>query len=211
MLKKIVLFAAIFLFIECFVFSENIVENENSEDSAKSELYENSFFGNSIFSFDLGYLREGLKNNGWGLGLSYERNIFNYFAMKGSFSHMTFSSKSIDSRITTVGIKLEALAYLFGSGLDKLYIGFGGGTDFLMYIDKKDENEKDTVITIYPELGWKQNIFNFMMVDIFCGYRILMNKPSDLSWQADLVENGFEYGLRLKFNLGKIWNLLRKK
>lgn len=180
-------------------------ESENNSKSGEK----NSFIGKSIFSFDLGYLGTGLKNNGWGFGISYERSIFDYLAMKGNFSHMTMFAKNIETRVTTVGIRLEALFYPFGSGLDKLYLGFGGGTDFLMYIDKESEGSKDTIITVYPEIGWKQNFLNYVMVDVFFGYRILVNEPSLFSWQADLVDSGVEYGIRIKFNLKEIWSFVK--
>lgn len=180
-------------------------ESENNSKSGEK----NSFIGKSIFSFDSGYLGTGLKNNGWGFGISYERSIFDYLAMKGNFSHMTMFAKNIETRVTTVGIRLEALFYPFGSGLDKLYLGFGGGTDFLMYIDKESEGSKDTIITVYPEIGWKQNFLNYVMVDVFFGYRILVNEPSLFSWQADLVDSGVEYGIRIKFNLKEIWNFVK--
>lgn len=181
-----------------------------SEPEKKSKSGEkNSFIGKSIFSFDLGYLGTGLKNNGWGFGISYEHSIFDYSAIKGNFSHMTMFAKNIETRVTTVGIRLEALFYPFGSGLDKLYLGFGGGTDFLMYIDKESEDSKDTIITVYPEIGWKQNFMNYVMVDVFFGYRILMNEPLLFSWQADLVDSGVEYGVRIKFNLKEIWSFVK--
>lgn len=180
-------------------------EPENNSKSGEK----NSFIGKSIFSFDSGYLGTGLKNNGWGFGISYERSIFDYLAMKGNFSHMTMFAKNIETRVTTVGIRLEALFYPFGSGLDKLYLGFGGGTDFLMYIDKESEGSKDTIITVYPEIGWKQNFLNYLMVDVFFGYRILVNEPSLFSWQADLVDSGVEYGIRIKFNLKEIWSFVK--
>lgn len=170
-----------------------------------------SFADKSILSLDLSYLGMGLSKNGWGLGVSYERSFFRYLAAKGSFSHMTLYPKDIDTTVTTVGIKLEALLYPFGSGLDKLYLGFGGGTDFLMYTQKDENGEeiKDSIITIYPEIGWKQNFQDYVMADIFVGYRILMSSPEDLSYKADLVDSGIKYGARLKFNLGKIWRWIK--
>lgn len=153
----------------------------------------------------------GLSKNGWGLGVSYERSLFRYFAAKGSFSHMTVYPKDIDTTVTTVGIKLETLLYPFGSGLDKLYLGFGGGTDFLMYTQKDENGDeiKDSIITIYPEIGWKQNFQDYVMADIFFGYRILISDPKSLSYKADLVDSGIKYGARLKFNLGKIWRWIK--
>lgn len=217
MRKKICSFCFLIFSVFCvFGESEEIKDEQNEinlEKSKDNEQKQKSFANKSIFSFDLGYLGTGIKNNGWGLGLSYEHSIFNYSAIKGSFSHMTMYPKEIDSLVTTVGIKLEGLFYPFGSGLDKLYIGFGGGSDFLMY-DRKDENgksENDVVITIYPEIGWKQNFFDYVMVDVFFGYRILLNEPSLLSYQADLVDSGIKYGVRVKFNIVKIWKWIFRK
>ena len=48
--------------------TEGEIKSESkSEKSAKSKNAQKS-----IFSLDTGYLFSGLKNNGWGLGLSYE-------------------------------------------------------------------------------------------------------------------------------------------
>ncbi|MBP3449112.1 MAG: hypothetical protein J6K22_01470 [Spirochaetaceae bacterium] len=47
-----------------------------------------------IFSLDTGYLAKGLKNNGWGIGFTYEREIFRGFSVKGGLSHMTMWMKN---------------------------------------------------------------------------------------------------------------------
>lgn len=47
-----------------------------------------------IFSLDTGYLAKGLKNNGWGIGFTYEREIFRGIAVKGVLSHMTMWMKN---------------------------------------------------------------------------------------------------------------------
>lgn len=192
----------------CITLFSLVPATASSEDNLPHRFAEKS-----LFSIDLSYLGAGLSNNGWGLGVSYERSFFNYFAAKGSFSHSTLYPKDIDSRAITVGIKLEALFYPFGSGLDKLYLGFGGGTDFLMYSQKDENGEeiKDSVITAYPEIGWKQNFNDYVIIDIFLGYRMLINSPEALSYKADLVDSGVKYGARLKFNLGKIWRWARGK
>lgn len=219
MLKlKTIFFSVVAFSFSIYSFCNDYERNENQKDNQKSSIEqqetqeiekteEKSFVGKGIFSLDFSYLGTGIKNNGWGIGLSYERSIFDFLAAKGSFSHMTMYPKKIDSFVTTVGIKLEAIFYPFSSGLDKLYIGFGGGSDFLMY-DVKDENNesiKDTIITIYPEVGWKQNFLNYVFIDIFCGYTILLSEPSHLSYETDLVDNGIKYGIRVKLNLVKIW------
>lgn len=214
-MKKILFLAIFFLFsFSAFCQDENFQGDSDSVQSMADNEIESAsssqsqkFASKSLFSLDFGYLGMGLKNNGWGLGLSYEQSFFNYFAAKGSFSHMTLYPDQVDFAVTTVGIKLEALFYPFGSGLEKFYLGFGSGSDFLMY-DTKDENGgemKDTIITIYPEIGWKQNFSDFVIADIFFGYRILLNDPKNLSYDLNLVDSGVKYGARLKFNLRKIW------
>lgn len=180
--------------------------NKSQEPKEKQE----SFVGKNIFSFELAYLRNALKNNGWGIGLSFEQSLFQFFSVKGRFSHVTMFPKDLDFNITTVGIGAEILFYPFGNGLDKLYFGFGNETDFYMYLSSSPENSKDTIITIYPKIGWKQNFFNLVFLDLFVSYNFFLSEVPTLSSNINLLERGINYGAKFKFNLSEIWTFVKK-
>lgn len=180
--------------------------NKSQEAKEKQE----SFVGKNIFSFELAYLRNALKNNGWGIGLSFEQSLFQFFSVKGRFSHVTMFPKDLDFNITTVGIGAEILFYPFRNGLDKLYFGFGNETDFYMYLSSSPENSKDTIITIYPKIGWKQNFFNLVFLDLFVSYNFFLSEVPTLSSNINLLERGINYGAKFKFNLSEIWTFVKK-
>ena len=165
-----------------------------------------------IFSLDTGYLAKGLKNNGWGIGFTYEREIFRGFAVKGALSHMTMWVKNPKMVLTSVGFKGEILYYPFLRGLDWLYFGGQCKTGFFMYNGTSitEENNQDCVISLYPLIGWKQSFFDIVMIDIFFGYRFIVNPQDQKGVIKEQVKNPFEYGIKVKFSLGKIINLLKK-
>lgn len=193
-------------------------EQSASEQSASEQSVHRkseSFVGKSIFSFDLGYLRSALKNNGWGIGLSYEQSLFYFFSLKGLFSHVTIFPQNLDFNLTTVGVGAELMFYPFGKGLDKLYLGFGNETDFFMYLldSAKNSNQdvKDTIIMIYPKIGWKQNFFNLVFLDVFLSYNFFLTEVPTFGTDINLLERGINYGAKFKFNLSEIWILLKNK
>ncbi len=184
--------------------SQPSVHNETSKS-------QESFVGKNIFSFELAYLRTALKNNGWGIGLSFEQSLFHFFSLKGRFSHVTMFPQDLDFNITTVGIGAEVLFYPFGNGLDKLYFGLGNETDFFMYLSNSLENSKDTTILIYPKIGWKQNFFNLVFLDLFLSYNIFLTDVPTLNSNINLLERGIQYGAKFKFNLPEIWTFAKNK
>ena len=159
-----------------------------------------------IFSLDTGYLAKGLKNNGWGIGFTYEREIFRGIAVKGGLSHMTMWMKNPSLILTSVEITGEALYYPFQRGLDWFYSGIQCKTGFFMYNGSSitEENSQDCVISLYPLIGWKQSFFDIVMIDIFGGYRFIVNPQDQKGIIKDQLKNNFEYGIKVKFSLGKI-------
>jgi hypothetical protein len=159
-----------------------------------------------IFSLDTGYLAKGIKNNGWGIGFTYEREIFRGIAVKGGLSHMTMWMKNPKMVLTSVGITGEILYYPFLRGLDWLYFGYQCKTGFFMYngTSINEENNQDCVISLYPLIGWKQSFFDIVMIDIFGGYRFVVNPQDQKGIIKDQLKNNFEYGIKVKFSLGKI-------
>lgn len=163
-------------------------------------------------SFDLGYLGTGLKNNGWGLGVSYEAALLSRLAVKGGFSHMTMMPKDSGMTVTTVGIQLEALCYPFGRGLDWLYVGAGCGTDFLMYKGDglSDSERKNTLISLFGEVGWKQDFLGYIMTDAFIGYRHPLSSGSN-AFSREIMRQGLEYGIRVKLNIPAIFRFFFRR
>ena len=133
-----------------------------------------------IFSLETEYLAKGLKNNGWGIGFFYERELFHGIAVKGGLSHMTMWMKNPSLILTSVEVTGDILYYPFLRGLDWLYFGGQCKTGFFMYDGSSisEENNQDCVISLYPLIGWKQSFVDIVMVDVFSGYRFVVN-PHD--------------------------------
>lgn len=172
-----------------------------------------NFKENRIFSLDTAYLLSGLKNNGWGLGLSYEQLVIPFLSIKGDFSYTTIFPTSYDATITTVGISLNTFYYPFNKGLNFLYIGFGCRTDFLMYSgdDVPSEHKKDSLIRLSPQIGWKQSIYDYVLIDIYYSYRFSVFSNDLPDFVTDITNNGNGLGVKLKFNLQKIWQAILKR
>ena len=108
--------------------------------------------------------------------------------------------------LTSVGITGEILYYPFLRGLDWLYFGCQCKTGFFMYKGSSitEENNQDCVISLYPLIGWKQSFFDIVMIDIFGGYRFIVNPQDQKGIIKDQLKHNFEYGIKVKFSLGKI-------
>jgi len=165
-----------------------------------------------IFSLETEYLAKGLKNNGWGIGFSYERELFHGMAVKGGLSHMTMWMKNPSLILTSVEITGDILYYPFLRGLDWLYFGGQCKTGFFMYDGSSisEENNQDCVISLCPLIGWKQSFVDIVMVDVFSGYRFVVNPHDQKGIIKDRVKNAFEYGIKVKVSLGKLLRLLKK-
>lgn len=161
-------------------------------------LHAQSFIGERKFSFDTSFLMTSLKNHGWGLGINYEVQLFDYFSIKPAFSHTTIFPEESDGAVKTVGVDLSVNFYPFNRGLDWLYIGIGNGCEFIM--TKENENDDDSTIRLFPIAGWKQSYGDLLYSEIFCCYNYLLHE----SESSDYAKNGFEYGIKLKLNLKKI-------
>ena len=98
---------------------------------------------------------------------------------------MTVWPVDYDVIITTVGIGLDNYLYPFNKKLNWLYLGFGISTDFINYISSKEESS-DTIINLFPQIGWKQNIKNYVLIDFFYGYRITISNNNLPDYAKDL-------------------------
>lgn len=197
---------AFVLFLFFTITSLHALEEKNQSTSLSENLEKSSFIENSIFSLETSYTLNGLKNNGWGLGISYEHLLTDFWSIKGGFSHMTVWPHDYDVIITTVGISLNSYLYPFNKKLNWLYLGFGISTDFMNYIGSAEEKSDDTIINIFPQIGWKQNIKNYVLLDFFYGYKINISNNILPEYAKDLTKQNHEFGISFKLNLKKIFN-----
>lgn len=70
---------------------------------------------------------------------------------------------------------------------------------------------KDSVISGYPIIGWKQYFFDFIMIDLYCNYKFVFDTYSLPEPVSYLSTNRFEYGIKLKLNLKELFKLMKKK
>ena len=165
-------------------------------------------FPDSQFSLDFSYALTGILNQGWGIGLNYERRLFEHFSTKGNFGHMTFLTGINDVYNTSVSISLFMNYYPLGisNGLDKLYFGAGGGCDFMNYFGSGElpPTSKDTLIHITPLAGWKFHVLKFLIIDVSTGYKFIIADSDNYSRIKDYVNTGLRFGLDFKILLKEI-------
>ncbi|MBP3743324.1 MAG: hypothetical protein J6J00_10095 [Treponema sp.] len=170
----------------------------------RQNCHADAFNGKGIFSFDFSYMGAGLQNNGWGLGFTYEHGIMNFASLKGSFSHVSLKPDLEHDWITSVGLGLNARIYPFNKGMNMLYLGYGIGTDFVMYMGEEEE-KTSTYISHCPHLGWKQNFLDYVMLEAYIGYRIKTTEPDAFALECGISKHGVEYGITTQLNIKKIW------
>jgi hypothetical protein len=157
----------------------------------------------NLFSLDLSYSLTGLLNQGWGIGAGFEKKINTYFSAKGTLGHMTFLTGIKDVYCTSVGISLFANYYPLGKKLDKLYIGIGGGSDFMNYFGKGElpQTTEDILISITPKIGWKFTMPKYVMIDVSAGYKFINNNTENYGEIEEYVNAGFQFGIGVKIIL----------
>ena len=119
---------------------------------------------------------------------------------------MSVWPEDYDAIVTTVGIGLEAYFFPFFKGLNWLYMGFGSKCDFLMGTgsDVQKDDEKNSAIFLFPQIGFRQNIKDFVIVDISYGYNIEVSGTTLPAYEKDLVKHGSQLDAGVKINLSKI-------
>jgi hypothetical protein len=153
-----------------------------------------------ILAFDTGFTITALRNYGFGLGINYEHKLTDFLSVKPGmgamicFSDMTFSNMAV----ITVGVTLFLNYYPLSDGLDKLYVGLGIGTDFLMY---QNDIPQDTVISTVPILGWKWKVLPYLMIEPFVGWKFYIDKTENYEDFDKYANGGFQWGLSLKLFL----------
>lgn len=150
-----------------------------------------------------------MRNHGWGLGLNYEKKIADYLSVKGNLGHMTHLTGLRDVYNTTVSISLFLNYYPSSSGLDKLYISAGNGCEFMNYFGSGElpNTARDTLIHITPQLGWKFNLFEIIVIDLSSGYKFIVANTGNYRDIKDLVNPGLRFGL----NFSVFFSRLKKE
>jgi len=175
----------------------------------ESSLQEDKSNNNSMLSLDLSYSLTSILSHGWGVGLNYERSIFDYLSLKGNFGHMTLTTGIDDVFCTSVHISIFIFFYPLGSGLDKLYIGVGNGCDFMNYFGKGNlpPTTQDILIHVTSQLGWKFNVLKFLIIDISIGYKFIITETQNYINISDYVNTGFNFGLGFKILFNQIGSI----
>jgi hypothetical protein len=157
----------------------------------------------NLFALDISYALTGLLHQGWGMGLSFEKKAVDWLSFTGIFGHMTFLTGIKNVYCTSVNMSLFGNYYPLSSGLDKLYVSIGCGSDFMNYFGsgKLPETSGDTLIHITPMLGWKFNVLRFLMIDVSTGYKFIITGSENYSKIQDYVNPGFRFnfGCRILF------------
>ena len=187
------------------VFSQ---ENCGSEEPAFTENLQENIQENlktRAFSLDFSATILGLSNNGWGLGFTYEQYLAFHSALKVNFAHCTFIRK--EKMIPTVNFGLGAEYYPLSRSLDKLYLVIGGAMDFIGY--STDEHEKDlqrNFISVFPEIGWKWQINEYVALDIRGGYKyiFLEDKTKVPEDYKNYLQSGIIWGAGIKIKIVRL-------
>jgi hypothetical protein len=159
-----------------------------------------------IFSLDLlSYSLTGILNQGWGMGLSYEKKIEDWLSVKGTFGHMTFLTGLDDVYCTSAHISLFLNFYPLSKGLDKLYISIGNSCDFMHYFGGGDlpDPAKDTLIGLTPKLGWKFLVTRRFMLDVSAGHKIIIVDSGNYRNIRHYTNTGVQFGVGFKIFLDK--------
>jgi len=160
----------------------------------------------SLLSLDLSYSLTGLLNHGWGIGLNYEKKLYDYLSVKGNFGHMTFLTGIKNVYNTSVSISLFIYLYPLNNGLDELYIGVGNGCDFMNYFGSGElpPETQDTLIHITPEIGWKFNVLPFLTIDVSTGYKFVIYDTQNYKEIKDYINTGFQFGVGFRLFIHKM-------
>ena len=183
---------SIVLIVSMFLFSSPLCQAQAGNDN--------------LFSLDLSYSLTGLFNQGWGIGLSYEKKIVDWLSFTGVFGHMTFLTSLKNVYCTSVNLSLFSNYYPLSNGLDKLYISVGSGCDFMNYFGsgKLPETTNDTFIHITPQLGWKFHVLPFLIIDVSNAYKFIIQNSQNYTEINNYINPGLRFGLNFLIFFNKI-------
>lgn len=189
--------------------------DEGATLDAEQPHEDKPFIGKHILSFDLKalYYSTEDKTAGVGFGVTFERQILPFLSVRAEGAENIMWSLADDIRTDVISITAAPLFYPFSRGLDWLYMGCGISTEFFTYRGDSvpSDHEKDTITSLVPQIGWKQNLFNYVMLDLFFTYKIEITDTAIPDYAEDMVDNGFGAGLKFKINLSRILRKVFKR
>ncbi len=77
--------------------------------------------------------------------------------------------------------------------------------------DVPSDHKKDSLIRFTPKIGWKQSIYDYVLVDIYYSYRFSVFSSDLPDSVTDITSNGNGFGVKLKFNLQKIFKAVFRR
>lgn len=159
-----------------------------------------------LLSLDISYALSSLYNQGWGIGVNYEKKLFSHLSVKGNFGHMTFLTGVKDVYCTSVHLSAFANFYPLGNSLDKAYIGIGLGSDFMNYFGsgEKPATDGDTLVHVTPQTGWKFLVFPFLIIDVSIGYKYIISNSQNYDEIIKYVYPGVRFGLNFNLLFNKL-------
>lgn len=181
------------LFTLCFFVSTAAIFAENSKTENEDETAELK----SIVSFDPFFTIAALRHTGMGISINYERKLTGFLSIKPGLGYMACFS---DPLVMTVNLRLFFYYYPLSNGLDKLYVGLGSGTDFMMY-PGEDDMQNDMIISITPVLGWKWRALKWLILDALIGWKFYALETNNYEDISSYFHDGFQWGLGFKIFL----------
>ncbi|MEJ5285248.1 MAG: hypothetical protein WHS77_09410 [Brevinematales bacterium] len=116
--------------------------------------------GKSIIAIDLGWSTEGLSNEGYGFGISFEQEIFSFLSLKLRHGVVETYKNRVGNRVDSFIYILLVSYNPFNKGLEGPAISLGYGYD--------------NVIASDPDTG--ETKFNFLVnfIDTYVGYKFII-------------------------------------
>ena len=176
--------------------TDSALESETEKETKKREKEQVT----SVLSFDLGWFIHGLTNNGVALGINYERLIVPHFSLRGNAGAMLCNISELDVYAVDISLSFYANWYPLSRMLDKLYVGAGVTGDFMCYFSGSSlpDPPTDELVSITPVIGWKQNIANVVVLDVYGGYSFVVFNSQRINGAEEYIRNGVQLGIRFK-------------
>jgi len=199
---KIILCGIFFLMIIFSVYAEDtdaeIEEAETPETNTESVAKTGISELENIISLDANFTMAALRNNGFGVGVNYERKLTDFLSIRPGIGSMVFFS---EVTIVTVNLQLFFYYYPLSNGLDKLYVGLGNGFDFIIYTN---DIPNDKIYSLTPVLGWKWRALRFLIIEPFVGWKFYLVKTKNYDEVDKYLNEGFQWGLNFKLLFQKL-------
>ncbi|MGC8766000.1 MAG: hypothetical protein ACP5QT_08980 [Brevinematia bacterium] len=114
----------------------------------------------SVIAIDLGWSTEGLSNEGYGFGLSFEQELFSFLSFKLRHGVVETYKNAVGNRVDSYVYSFLLSYNIFNKGLEgpSLEVGFG----------------YDNVLASNPDTG--ETKFNFLLpfIDTFVSYKFIL-------------------------------------